>query len=324
MVKKKLLEQVRNMIRVKHFSIRTEQAYVYWIRQFILFNKRKHPLEMSETEVSKFLTFLAVNKKVAASTQNQAFSAILFLYRHVLKKELGWLDDVERAKRPKRIPVVFTRQEVKEILSQLDGYKWLMASLLYGSGLRLRECLRLRVKDLDFEYNQIFIRDGKGGKDRVTVLAESIKEPFMRHLDKVKAIHGADLKAGFGRVQLPFALKRKYPNADREWGWQFVFPASKRYRDPRTLKETRYHIHESVLQRSVKAAIRAAGIVKHGNCHTFRHSFATHLLEDGYDIRTVQELLGHKDVSTTMIYTHVMNKGAKAVRSPLEITIKGD
>lgn len=278
MVKPKLLDQVRYVIRVKHFSIRTEDAYVHWIRKFILFHGKRHPLEMGETEVSEFLTYLAVKRKVAASTQNQALSSILFLYRHVLKKELGWLDNVERAKRPARLPVVFTKEEVKQILLRLDGTKWIMASLLYGAGLRLMDCLRLRVKDLDFEYNQIVVREAKGQKDRVTMLPISLKEPLERHLGKVKAIHEADLKAGFGRVYLPFALNRKYPNANREWGWQYVFPASRRYKDPRTGIVTRHHLHESVLQRAVKCAIRAARITKHGNCHTFRHSFATHLL----------------------------------------------
>ena len=318
MVKPKLLERVRYAVRVRHLSRRTEQAYVNWIKSFILFHNRRHPEEMDEADVSQFLTYLAVRKNVAASTQNQALSAILFLYRDVLKKELGWVENVERAKRPQRLPVVFTKSEVGRILLYLEGSNWLMASLLYGSGLRLMECVRLRVKDLDFEYNQIVIRDAKGQKDRVTMLPVSLKDPFHRHLEKVKAIHERDLKAGFGRVNLPFALNRKYLNADREWGWQYVFPASKRYRDLRTGKVVRYHIHKSVLQRAVKSAIRQTGITKHGSCHTFRHSFATHLLEDGYDIRTVQELLGHKDVSTTMIYTHVLNKGGKAVRSPLE------
>jgi len=318
MVKQKLLDQVRDAVRVRHLSYRTEQAYVDWIRRFILFHKKRHPIEMRETEVSQFLTYLAVKKKVAASTQNQALSAILFLYRDVLKKELGWLDDVERAKTPSRLPVVFTKQEAKKILLHLEGTKWLMGNLLYGSGLRLMECVRLRVKDIDFEYNQLVIRDGKGQKDRVTMLPLSLKEPLQRHLAKVKAIHEEDLRAGFGRVHLPFALNRKYPNAEREWGWQYVFPSSKRSKDPRTGIVRRHHIDESVLQRSVKVAIRAASITKHGSCHTFRHSFATHLLEEGYDIRTVQELLGHKDVSTTMIYTHVLNKGGKAVRSPLD------
>ena len=268
--------------------------------------------------IVEFLTFLAVKRNVAASTQNQALSAILFLYRHVLKKEVGWVDNVERAKRPSRLPVVFTKDEAKAILVRLEGAKWLMVSLLYGSGLRLMECLRLRVKDIDFEYNQIVVRDGKGQKDRVTMVPTSLKNSFMKHLEKVKTIHDGDLKAGFGRVHLPFALARKYPNADREWAWQYVFPASTRCKDPRSGKILRHHLHESALQRAVKTAMRAAGIAKHGSCHTFRHSFATHLLEGGYDIRTVQELLGHKDVSTTMIYTHVLNKGGKAVKSPLD------
>lgn len=236
----------------------------------------------------------------------------------MLKKELGWLDDVERAKRPARLPVVFSKQEVKDILLRLEGAKWLMTNLLYGAGLRLMECVRLRVKDLDFDYEHIVVRDGKGQKDRVTMLPASLREPLKTYLEKVKAIHEADLKAGFGRVYLPFSLRRKYPNADREWAWQYVFPSSKRSKDPRTRITGRHHIAETVLQRAVKAAIRSAGITKHGSCHTFRHSFATHLLEDGYDIRTVQELLGHKDVSTTMIYTHVLNKGGKAVRSPVD------
>jgi len=318
MVKEKLLDQVRYVIRVKHFSIRTEESYVNWIRKFILFHNKRHPIEMGETDISQFLTYLAVKKRVAASTQNQALSAILFLYRDVLKKDIGWLDDLERAKRPAKLPVVFTKREVNDILIRLEGTKWLMANLLYGSGLRLMECVRLRVKDLDFGYDQLVIRDGKGQKDRVTMLPLSLKEPLQRHLAKVKAIHEEDLRAGFGRVHLPFALNRKYPNAEREWGWQYVFPSSKRSKDPRTGIVRRHHIDESVLQRSVKVAIRAASITKHGSCHTFRHSFATHLLEEGYDIRTVQELLGHKDVSTTMIYTHVLNKGGKAVRSPLD------
>ena len=308
MVKEKLLDQVRYVIRVKHFSIRTEESYVNWIRKFILFHNKRHPIEMGETDISQFLTYLAVKKRVAASTQNQALSAILFLYRDVLKKDIGWLDDLERAKRPAKLPVVFTKREVNDILIRLEGTKWLMANLLYGSGLRLMECVRLRVKDLDFGYDQLVIRDGKGQKDRVTMLPLSLKEPLQRHLAKVKAIHEEDLRAGFGRVHLPFALNRKYPNAEREWGWQYVFPSSKRSKDPRTGIVRRHHIDESVLQRSVKVAIRAASITKHGSCHTFRHSFATHLLEEGYDIRTVQELLGHKDVSTTMIYTHVLNQ----------------
>lgn len=319
MAKPKLLDQVRNLIRVKHYSIRTEEAYVNWIRRFILFHNKRHPNEMGEPEVSQFLTHLAVKGKVSASTQNQALSAVLFLYREVLKKDIGWLDDVERAKRPTRLPVVFTREEAKAILAHLEGSKWLMANLLYGSGLRLMECIRLRIKDLDFEYNQIVVRDAKGQKDRVTMLPVSLKEPLKRHLEKVRAIHEKDLKEGFGKVYLPFALERKYPNANQEWGWQYVFPASKHSGDPRTGIERRHHIAETVLQRGVKAAIRSTGITKNGSCHTFRHSFATHLLEAGYDIRTVQELLGHKDVSTTMIYTHVLNRGGKGVKSPLDL-----
>ncbi|MBU1486633.1 integron integrase [bacterium] len=319
MTKPKLLDQVRDLIRVKHYSIRTEEAYVNWIRRFIFFHNKRHPLEMGEPEVSQFLTHLAVKGKVSASTQNQALSAILFLYREVLKKDIGWLDDVERAKRPTRLPVVFTREEATAILARLEGSKWLMANLLYGSGLRLMECIRLRVKDLDFDYSQIVIRDAKGQKDRVTMLPVSLKEPLKRHLEKVRTIHEKDLKEGFGEVYLPFALKRKYPNANREWGWQYIFPATKRSRDPRTGTEQRHHIDESVLQKAVKSTIRSTGITKNGSCHTFRHSFATHLLEAGYDIRTVQELLGHKDVSTTMIYTHVLNRGGKGVKSPLDL-----
>ena len=299
-------------------SYRTEQAYVSWIKRFIFFHNKRHPNEMDETDVSRFLTFLAVRRNVSASTQNQALSAILFLYRSVLKKELGWVENVERAKKPSRLPVVLTKREVNLILERLERDKWLMASFLYGSGLRLLECLRLRVKDVDFECNQVIVRDGKGQKDRVTILPAMMKEPLQRHLCKVKRIHESDLKAGFGRVYLPFALARKYPNADCEWGWQYIFPASKRYKDPRTGAVVRHHLHESALQRAVRSAIRQTGITKRGSCHTFRHSFATHLLEDGYDIRTIQELLGHKDVSTTMVYTHVLNKGGKAVRSPLD------
>jgi integron integrase len=318
MVKPRLLDLVRHAVRVRHLSRSTEKAYVHWIRSFILFHDKRHPEEMDESHVSQFLTHLAVSKRVASSTQNQALHAILFLFSRVLKREIGWLKDVERAKRPSRLPVVFTKDEVQRILLQLDGVNWLMASLLYGAGLRLSECARLRVKDVDFGYDQILVRDGKGKKDRVTILPVSVKQPLLRHLERVKAIHERDLKAGFGRVNLPSALNRKYPKADQEWAWQYVFPASKLYTVPKTGVIIRYHLHKSVLQRAVKGAIRAAGIAKHGSCHSFRHSFATHLLEDGYDIRTVQELLGHKDVSTTMIYTHVLNKGGKGVRSPMD------
>jgi integron integrase len=314
-----ILEQVRNVIRLKHYSLRTEQTYLQWIKRFIFFNGNRHPSYLGEREVSNFLTHLAVKGKVSASTQNQAFNAILFLYREVLKQELGWIKNVQRAKKSKHIPVVFTREEAKKIIVRLEGTKWLMVSLLYGCGLRLMECLRLRVKDIDFTYNQITVRDTKGNEDRVTMLPESLKEPLKRHLQRVKSLHEQDLKEGFGRVALPFALAMKYPNADKEWAWHYVFPAAKRSIDPRSGIERRHHVLEAVLQRAVKSAIRAVGITKHGSCHTFRHSFATHLLGSGYDIRTVQELLGHKDVSTTMIYTHVINKGGKDVRSPLDV-----
>ena len=318
MVKSNLLDQVRRLIRVKHYSIRTEEAYVNWIKRYILFHGKRHPVEMGGSEISRFLSHLAVEEKVSASTQNQALSAILFLYRDLLKRDFGWLDDVERAKKPARLPVVLSKEEAKAILVRLEGVKWLMANLLYGSGLRLMECIRLRVKDLDFQYNQITIRDAKGQKNRVTMLPDSLKEPLQRHLERVKAIHEQDLKEGFGEVYLPFALERKYSNANTEWGWQYVFPASKRSKDPRTGKERRHHIAETVLQKAVKGALRLTGITKNASCHTFRHSFATHLLEEGYDIRTIQELLGHKDVSTTMIYTHVVKQGGKGVKSPLD------
>jgi integron integrase len=314
----KLLDEVRDSIRVRHYSIRTEEAYVRWIKEYIFFHDKRHPAEMGEREVSDFLSHLAVKRKVAASTQTQALSALLFLYRNVLKQPLDWLDDIERAKKPSRLPVVFSRAEAQAVLAHLDGSLWLMASLLYGSGLRLMECLRLRIKDVHFELNQIIVRDGKGGRDRVTVLPESVKAPMHRHLAKVNALHKSDLKEGFGDVYLPYALEEKYRNASREWGWQYVFPAAKRSVDPRSGSVRRHHVDERVLQKAVKSAIQASGIAKPGSCHSFRHSFATHLLENGYDIRTVQELLGHKDVSTTMIYTHVLNKGGKAVRSPID------
>jgi integron integrase len=315
----KLLEQVRHLIRLRRYSIRTEQAYLHWIKQYILFHNKRHPSELGERELTQFLSHLAIDRKVAASTQNQALSALLFLYREVLKQPPDWLDDVERAKKPAKLPVVLTKQEVRSVLAQLDGSKWLMASLLYGSGLRLMECIRLRVKDVDFGYKQITVRDGKGSKDRVTMLPASLIGPLQRHLARVRLLHDKDLSDGFGRVYLPYALERKYPKANCEWGWQYVFPSSRRSVDPRSGATQRHHVAEDVLQAAVKEAVRAAGISKPASCHTLRHSFATHLLESGYDIRTVQELLGHKDVSTTMIYTHVLNKGGKGVRSPLEL-----
>jgi integron integrase len=314
----RLLEQVRGVIRLRHYSIRTEQAYLQWIHRFILFHHKRHPRDMGATEVTAFLSDLAIRRNVAASTQNQALHAILFLYRNVLAIKLPWLDEVQRAKKPQHLPVVFTREEVKALLAQLQGTLWLMAMLTYGCGLRLLECLRLRVKDADFQYRQVIVRNAKGQKDRVTVLPGTLLEPLRTHLSRVRGLHEADLRDGFGRVYLPHALASKYPNADREWGWQYVFPSSRRSIDPRSGIERRHHAPEDALQRAVKQAIRKAGIVKPGSVHTLRHSFATHLLESGYDIRTVQELLGHADVKTTMIYTHVLNRGGRGVLSPLD------
>jgi integron integrase len=314
-----LLDQVREQIRTLHYSIRTEDAYVLWAKQFILFHGKRHPLDMGEAEVGEFLTYLAVERNVAASTQNQALSAILFLYKVVLDRPLQNLGDVPRAKKPQRLPVVFTRDEVRAVLARLPGENALMASLLYGSGLRLMECLRLRVKDVDFGQNHIVVRDGKGQKDRVTVLPGSLVDALRRQVGRVAEIHRQDLANGFGRVYLPFALARKYPNADREPGWQYLFPASSRAIDPRGGVERRHHEHEAVLQRAVRSAVRMSGVAKPGSCHTFRHSFATHLLENGSDIRTVQELLGHADVRTTMIYTHVLQRGPMGVRSPADV-----
>ncbi len=314
----KLLDQLRDTIRLRHYSIRTEETYVQWVRRFILFHGKRHPDEMGASEITAFLTHLAVKEKISASTQNQALNAIAFLYGQVLKREMGELDEIVRAKRPERLPVFFSPTEAKAVLGHLDGVNKIMGSLLYGSGLRLMECLRLRIKDIDFEYKQIVVRDGKGQKDRVTPLPTSLVEPLKVQMGKVKAIHNQDIKEGYGTVFLPNALETKYPNANREWGWQYLFPASKRAIDPRSGVVRRHHLDESVLQRAVKMAIRAAGVHKPASCHTFRHSFATHLLENGYDIRTVQELLGHKDVSTTMIYTHVLKRGGRGVKSPLD------
>jgi len=316
--KPKLLDQVRTTIRLKHYSIRTEQAYVDWIKRFILFHRKRHPAAMGLEEVRAFLSHLATVQQVASSTQRQALSAIVFLYREILGREMGWIDNIERAKQPERLPVVYSRAETRAVLAHLDGQHWLMASLLYGTGLRLMECVRLRVKDVDFAYRQILVRNGKGQKDRVTILPQLLVEPLQRHLEKVKVLHDQDLAEGFGEVYLPFALERKYSTASCEWGWQYVFPSRRRSTDPRSSKIRRHHIDEKTLQEAVKKAVRAAKITKPGSCHTFRHSFATHLLETGYDIRTVQELLGHKDVRTTMIYTHVLNQGGKGVRSPLD------
>jgi integron integrase len=286
-----------------------------WIKRFILFHNKRHPAEMAEPEINAFLTHLALKERVSASTQNQALSALLFLYRYVLGRELG---GVIRAHRPKRSPVVLTREEVKAVLAELTGDKWLMASLMYGAGLRLMECLRLRVQDIDFARNEITVRDGKGARDRVTMLPESLKTPLQEHLRKVKAIHEKDLRDGYGRVPLPNALDRKYPNASGDWRWQWVFPQGHRWVNPRTGEQGRHHVDESILQKAFKQAVEKAGLTKRATCHTLRHSFATHLIEDGYDIRTVQELLGHKDVRTTMVYTHVLNQGGRGVKSPFD------
>jgi integron integrase len=300
--KPKLLDQVRDTIRTRHYSYRTEEAYVGWIRRFILFHHKRHPAEMGKPEIEQFLTELAVKRNVAASTQNQALAALLFLYKDVLGCDPGWLDEIVRAKRPQRLPTVLTRSEVAALLVQLRGVPWLMAMLLYGSGLRLRECLRLRVKDIEFDRNEIVVREGKGNKDRVTMLPSAVQDPLRAHLARVRRLHDRDLQAGLGRVQLPDALSRKYPNADREFGWQWVFPASRICTDPRFGAPQRYHLHKSVPQRAIHQAARRAGLSKPVGPHTLRHSFATQLLQSGYDIRTVQELLGHRDVKTTEIY----------------------
>lgn len=313
----RLLDQVRNLIRARHYSIRTEQAYVDWIRRFVLFHDKRHPLDMGATEVEIYLTHLAVTRNVSASTQNQALNALVFLYREVLKKPFDDVTNVVRAKKPQRLPVVLTRNEVRDLLRRLDGLPWLAACLMYGSGLRLMECTRLRVKDLDFDHRAIIVRDGKGGKDRVVTLPDELIPRLQRHLEAVRNAHEKDLSDGFGAVYLPFALDKKYPNANLEWGWQYVLPAAKRSTDPRSGKERRHHIDESSIQKAIKQAVRKARIHKPATCHTLRHSFATHLLERGADIRTVQEQLGHSDVKTTQIYTHVIQRGSRAVLSPL-------
>lgn len=314
----RLMDRVREAIRVRHYSIRTEEAYLQWIKRFILFHGKRHPADMGEIEVEGFLTHLAVAGKVAASTQNQALAALLFLYRHVLGQELKWLDNVVRARRPRRLPVVLTREEIARIFARIPGTNGLIAKLLYGTGMRVMERLRLRAKDIDFGYGQILIREGKGGKDRAVPLPASLVGPLQQQLSLVRERHNLDLAAGYGTVHLPYALERKYPNANREWGWQYVFPSSTRSRDPRSGVIRRHYWHDQNVQRALRRAAQAAGVIKRMTTHVLRHSFATHLLEDGYDIRTIQELLGHKDVTTTIIYTHVARRRGRGVRSPLD------
>ncbi|HEX6834448.1 MAG TPA: integron integrase [Rudaea sp.] len=316
--KRSLIDEVRRKIRLKHYSLRTEQAYVGWIRRFILSNDKRHPRAMGASEVERFLSSLATDHDVAAGTQNQALSAILFLYREVLGVELPWMESVTRAKRPRRVPTVLSREETSRLLAAMDGRTWLIASLLYGTGMRLMEALRLRVKDVDFARNEITVRDGKGGKDRRTVLPRSLVEPLQREIERVDVLHRADLDAGGGETWLPHALARKYPRAGRDFAWQYVFPSARLAHDPRSGALRRHHLDDAVLSRALRTARRRAGIVKPLSAHTLRHSFATHLLEAGHDIRTIQELLGHSDVATTQIYTHVLNRSASGVLSPLD------
>jgi integron integrase len=318
MDKPKLLEQVRLSIRRKHYSHRTEQAYVYWIRYYIRFHKLRHPLEMHEPEVRDFLNYLAKSRKVSASTQNQALCAILYLYREVLESPLELVKGVDRAQRSKYLPVVLSHSEVKAVLNHLSGVYWLLASLLYGTGMRVSEALQLRVTDIDFDYSQITVRQGKGGKDRVTLLPVSLRAHLSHQLATVKILHNRDLESGYGFTWLPHVLNRKYPNADREWRWQYVFPSTSLSADRSDGVIRRFHMSPKTMQNAMRRAVQQAGITKRAGCHTLRHTFATHLIENGYDIRTVQELLGHKDVRTTQIYTHVLNRGGRGVRSPLD------
>ena len=314
----KLLDRVREAVRVRHMSKRTEEAYLQWVRRYILFHGKRHPSEMGEGEINAFLTHLAVERRVSASTQTQALCALLFLYRTVLEREVGELEGLVRARRRRKLPVVLTREEVRVVLAGLEELDRLFLTLLYGTGMRLMEALRLRVKDVDFSSNQITVRDGKGAKDRTTMLPAAVKPALQEHLKEVKRLHEQDLREGYGEVYLPYALARKYPRAPREWGWQYVFPATALSVDPRSGARRRHHLDERIFQRAFREAVKKAGIVKPATCHTLRHSFATHLLQGGYDIRTVQELLGHRSVKTTMIYTHVLNRGGHGVLSPLD------
>ena len=315
---RRLMDRVRSEIRVRHYSIRTEEAYTSWVRRYIQIHRR-HPRDLDGEDLNRFLTHLAEEGRVAVSTQRQALSAILFLYRHVLKTELDWMDNVVRARQPRRLPTVLSRDEVAAVLSHLQGTVQLVVVLLYGTGMRILECLRLRVQDVDFDLGHITIRNPKGGRDRVTMLPDSTRDRLGEHLITVQAMHNQDLDQGFGSVYLPHALERKHPHADRDWKWQYVFPAGSRGVDPRSGLERRHHLHESVIRKAIYAAARKTAIAKKVSCHTFRHSFATHLLMAGYDIRTIQELLGHKDVKTTMIYTHILgNSGGRGVTSPAD------
>jgi integron integrase len=317
-----LIDQLQRALRARHYSRRTEQAYCCWVRRYIRFHRLRHPVHMAEPEINAFVTHLAVVEHVSASTQTQALSAILFLYRRVLHREVGELQELVRAHKQPRLPVVLTREEVRAVLEELDGDDrqcWLIASLLYGAGLRLTECLRLRVLDVDMARGELTVRSGKGGKDRATTLPQALVPDLREQLHRAQLIHESDLAAGWGAVELPAALARKYPNAPCEWRWQWVFPQRRRWVDRSTGREGRHHVHPTIVQRAVHDAVRRAGVNKHATCHTLRHSFATHLLETGYDIRTIQELLGHKDVGTTMIYTHVLRRGGQGVRSPLDV-----
>ena len=316
---KKLLEQVHEILRLNHYAIRTEEAYVNWIKRFVLFHGKRHPREMGAAEIEQFLSDLATSGKVGVNTQKQALNALVFLYDQVLEQPFGTLTHLKRSKKPQRRPLVLAREEIDRIIAAMEGTPQLMTKLLFGTGMRLLECLRLRVKDIDFTQNQIAVRHGKGGKDRITMLPQSLKAGLEEHLRRVKLLHESDLAAGHGRVYLPDALERKYPRANQQWSWQWVFPAKSLSIDPRSGERRRHHAHENSLQKAVQRAVHLAGIHKPASCHTLRHSFATHLLANGYDIRTVQQLLGHSDVSTTMIYTHVLNQGGLGVRSPLDL-----